>query len=152
MLRKECPWCHNPIAMRLLGQRPTKLKFVWYQFTKYVKVCPYCANPVKPGGKPAKQCLFLLLPLFFLFVLDVFFNLVVPSYWYLGEISWTLACIAVLVFFGCTNFKRMRPHSKPHCFSVFCVAPCVRIVVASNFCTSVITKGLCRSNYRTTLT
>ncbi len=134
MLRKECPWCHNPIAMRLLGQRPTKLKYAWYQFTKYVKVCPYCANPVKPGGS-------LLSNAFFCFYL-YFFSL----YW-TYFLTWLYQAIGILmkylglwrvsqswVFFGCTNFKRMRPHSNPQYFSAFCVAPCVRIVVASNFC------------------
>ncbi|MFD2165986.1 hypothetical protein ACFSJY_06865 [Thalassotalea euphylliae] len=63
MLKKKCPWCGEKAALSQLGRRPIKQKPNWYQFSRSVQVCPYCAGAVKLSGK-AMWFLILLLPSF----------------------------------------------------------------------------------------
>ena len=63
-LEKTCPWCDKNTSFSRLGQRPSKRKPKWYQFTRNVAVCPYCAKPVKPS-KRGQAWLLLVAPAMF---------------------------------------------------------------------------------------
>lgn len=63
MLKKKCPWCGEKTVLNHLGRRPLGEKPNWYQFSRSVQVCPYCAGAVKLSGK-AMWFLLLLLPSF----------------------------------------------------------------------------------------
>ncbi len=62
-MRKQCPWCSEAIGLNQLGRRPALPKPKWFQFSRNVLVCPYCAGAVKLGGQ-SKWFLLLLLPSF----------------------------------------------------------------------------------------
>lgn len=51
MLKKTCPWCGEKPTFNQLGRRPIHNDPKWYQFSRSVRVCPYCAGAVKLGGK-----------------------------------------------------------------------------------------------------
>ena len=63
MFKKSCPWCDKKIYLSQLGNRPSAVKPKWFQFTRNIQVCPYCANPVKLSGH-GLYWLLLLLPFF----------------------------------------------------------------------------------------
>lgn len=51
MFKKTCPWCNEKTTLNQLGHRPVQTKLKWYQFSRNLQVCPYCANPIKLDGK-----------------------------------------------------------------------------------------------------
>lgn len=108
MTLKKCPWCSNSISMNLLGKRPAKIYYKWYQFSSSVKVCPYCANPVKPSGSIAKKFVYLIAPIFALLIVEMFFNTVIANYWYIKNISWVLAGIGFLGFYWFYEFEKVE--------------------------------------------
>ena len=71
MLKKICPWCGEKTTLNQLGRRPVKKKPQWYEFSRSVRVCPYCAGAVKPGGK-SMWFVVLALPAFMSFMIDSF--------------------------------------------------------------------------------
>ena len=63
MFKKSCPWCSKKLYLSQLGNRPPLVKPKWFQFTRNIQVCPYCANSVKLSGR-SLYWLLLLLPFF----------------------------------------------------------------------------------------
>ncbi len=63
MFKKSCPWCDKRIYLYQLGSRPSTVRPKWFQFTRNIQVCPYCAKPVKLSGRGLYWIL-LLLPFF----------------------------------------------------------------------------------------
>lgn len=63
MLKKSCPWCAQKIYLSQLGNKPATVKPKWFQLTRNIQVCPYCAKSVKLSGKGLYWFL-LLLPYF----------------------------------------------------------------------------------------
>ena len=72
-LEKTCPWCEKNTSFSRLGQRPSKRKPKWYQFTRNIAVCPYCAKPVKPG-KQGQAWVLLVAPALFAPLVELLFN------------------------------------------------------------------------------
>ena len=70
-LEKTCPWCEKNTSFSRLGQRPSKRKPKWYQFTRTIAVCPYCAKPVKPG-KQGQAWVLLVAPALFAPLVELF--------------------------------------------------------------------------------
>lgn len=71
MLKKTCPWCDEKATINQLGRRPIQKSPKWYQFSRSVQVCPYCAGAIKLGGK-AFWFLVLALPSFLSFLMEIF--------------------------------------------------------------------------------
>lgn len=63
MFKKLCPWCAKRIYLSQLGNKQSSVKPKWFQFTRNIQVCPYCANSVKLSGRGLYWFL-LLLPFF----------------------------------------------------------------------------------------
>ena len=63
MFKKSCPWCGQRMYLSQLGNKPSVIKPKWYQLTRNIQVCPYCAKPVKLSGR-GLYWLLLLLPFF----------------------------------------------------------------------------------------
>ena len=63
MFKKLCPWCDKKLYLSQLGNKPSSIKPRWFQFTRNIQVCPYCANSVKLSGR-GLYWLLLLLPFF----------------------------------------------------------------------------------------
>lgn len=94
MLKKTCPWCGENSTFNQLGRRPVHKEPKWYQFSRSVRVCPYCAGAVKLGGK-AIWFMILALPLFLSLLIDIFTGIDV-----LGELGATNIG-SVLFLVGC---------------------------------------------------
>lgn len=71
MLKKTCPWCGEKPTFNQLGFRPVLAKPKWYQFSRTVRVCPYCAGAVKLGGN-STWFMLLALPSLVSFLIYVF--------------------------------------------------------------------------------
>lgn len=59
----RCPWCDHELGFPArLGERRSANKPRWYQLTRTVSTCPYCAQPVRPAPS-AQRWLLLEFPL-----------------------------------------------------------------------------------------
>lgn len=100
MLKKICPWCGEKPTFNQLGRRPVPKEPKWYQFSRSVRVCPYCAGAVKLGGK-AIWFMLLAIPSFLSFLVDIF-----TGFDLLGELGATniggslflVGCISAYLF------------------------------------------------------
>ncbi|MFL0796864.1 MAG: hypothetical protein K6L73_05175 [Cellvibrionaceae bacterium] len=105
MIKKACPWCENKVSTWQFGSRPRKTKPKWHQFTRHLKVCPYCARGVKFGGK-SLYALSLTAPLFLVLPIQLIagkenFNSADYQYFF-----FFLAMTGIFVsFFGCEYLK-----------------------------------------------
>ena len=104
MLKKICPWCGNKATLSQLGRRPVKQKPKWFQFSKSVQVCPYCAGAVKPGGK-ALWFLVLALPTFLSVLGELFIGIDFLGELQVKNIGWVLLFIG---FCGVYVFAKME--------------------------------------------
>lgn len=89
-----------------LGSRPIKSHYQRYQFTRNEKVCPYCANAVKMGGRVATKVVYLMVPLLGLFILDLLFGYDFFAYWYAEEITGSLAALGFIGFYWLFKFEK----------------------------------------------
>jgi len=105
MIHKTCPWCENKMTLNQLGSRPKDQINKWYQFSRNIKVCPYCAEPVKLGGS-AMKLVYLIIPIFGFTFLEVFFEISLANYWYIGEITWGLAVIGLIGVYIFSIFEK----------------------------------------------
>ena len=92
MLEKKCPWCSKRTTLRQLGRRPVKQKPKWFQFSKSVQVCPYCAGAVKAGGK-ARWFFVLALPSFLSVMGELFIGFDLLGELNATSIGWALLLI-----------------------------------------------------------
>lgn len=63
MFKKSCPWCAERIYLSQLGYKPSAVKPKWFELTRNIQVCPYCAKSVRLSGR-GLYWLLLLLPFF----------------------------------------------------------------------------------------
>ena len=109
MLKKTCPWCGEKATFNQLGFRPVQKTPKWYQFSRNVKVCPYCAGAIKLGGK-AIWFMVLALPLFLSFLIESFMGFDVMENLGATDISWLLfsiGCIGTYYFSVFTKVERV---------------------------------------------
>lgn len=92
MLKKICPWCGEKTTFNQLGYRSAQKNSKWYQFSRNVRVCPYCAGAVKPGGK-AIWFLVFVLPSFISIIVDLFTGFDFLARFNFTAISWVLVMI-----------------------------------------------------------
>ena len=100
MIKKSCPWCFEKTTLNQLGRRPVQKNDKWYQFSKSVQVCPYCAGPVKLGGN-AIWFMALTAPIFLSVLIELLTGFNVLDRLGASEIGWVLflfGCAATLYF------------------------------------------------------
>ncbi|GAA5218591.1 hypothetical protein ACFSJ3_08565 [Corallincola platygyrae] len=111
IFHKTCPWCQNKSKVNQLGSRPALPKPKWYQFSRQVKVCPYCAGAVTFGGK-GLWFVVLIMPLFFIVLLELFLGLELQALPYVRSITWGLAALGFLLtylFFELVKVEGQEP-------------------------------------------
>lgn len=107
MFSKVCPWCEAKITLHQLGQRPAKPLPKWYQFSRNVKVCPYCAGAVKLGGRGIWFAV-LIAPLFMAILLELSFGIILPDVFYAHEILYSLCLLGFLGVYFAFVFEKVE--------------------------------------------
>jgi len=102
---KECPWCGKKITFSQLGQRPSSIVPRWYQFSRSVKVCPYCSGAVKVGGR-GLWCLFLVAPMFIAYVIEIFFGVDPFIVKFMREFFWGMLAVGVFGAYWLSTFEK----------------------------------------------
>ncbi len=100
MLKKTCPWCLERATLNQLGRRPVQKNYKWYQFSRTLQVCPYCAGAVKLGGK-AIWFMLLALPVVLSIVVEMFSGINLLESLGLAGIGWGLfwaGCLGAFYF------------------------------------------------------
>ena len=105
MLGKKCPWCNEKISISQLGSRPAKPLPKWYQFSRNIRVCPYCAGAVKPGGK-GLWFLVLCAPLFISYAIEIFMGINPYVVKYMQESVWVLFLVGMLLTYWVGGFEK----------------------------------------------
>ncbi|MAZ89977.1 MAG: hypothetical protein CL693_20260 [Cellvibrionaceae bacterium] len=107
MLEKICPWCSEPASVNQLGRRPLQKSLKWYQFSRNVQVCPYCAGPVKLGGKAA-WFMVLALPAFLSFLTEAFIGFNFLEAMGTTTIGWALFAIDCAAAYYFAVFEKVE--------------------------------------------
>lgn len=111
MFEKKCPWCDETPTFNQLGRRPVQKRPKWYQFSRTVNVCPYCAGAVKLGGN-AIWFMILVIPTFLSYLTEIFIGFDLLGYLGAtdaGLILLLLGCTATFIF---SVFKKVENEEK----------------------------------------
>lgn len=107
MLEKTCPWCGETPTFNQLGRRPVQKKPKWYQFSRTVNVCPYCAGAVKLGGD-AIWFMILAIPTFLSYLVEMFIGFDLLEYLGATSVGWVLLFLGGTAAFIFSVFKKVE--------------------------------------------
>jgi len=101
MFKKYCPWCHSKITAWQLGSRPRK-KVSFFSVRPNLAVCPYCAKPVKMGGK---SLFFLLafIPVITLGFVPIYTDYEMPDWFFIVAVTTIMIAFIVAMTFSVFN-------------------------------------------------
>ncbi|PKH03194.1 hypothetical protein CXF72_07680 [Psychromonas sp. MB-3u-54] len=101
MFKKSCPWCSSKITPWQLGNRPKKT-VGFLTVLPNLAICPYCAKPVRIGGK-SLYVLLVFIPVITLGFVPIYTDYEMPDWFFIVGVATIIIAFSLAMFFSVFN-------------------------------------------------